>query len=188
MVGILGSPFGCVDVGAGENARLKTWVLLLIRAVDEDLAKHSRKCYNSLCYCIRPKDPEKSYWKKRRIRGSKRWLCARCSAGYEAGRYCEYCAQLYVSAAHSRADGKEWTPCEKSETCCRWAHVECLEKARNKGRSQIAADDLQYLCCGCKKKTGAKRRKSAYNDEAQTSDTHNSKRPRRKCTKGFKFI
>lgn len=140
----------------------KTWIRLIIRAVEEDLAKTLPKCANRYCNKVRPKDAKAQGWNKRTVLGRKEWFCETCSAACAARQFCESCHQLYLEKTFesSALDGKEWAQCE-GKGCGRWAHVECLEKLFKKTREQVVADNFSYFCCSCRGKTnGRKRAKS----------------------------
>lgn len=171
---------------ADKDIQLKTWLSLIIRAVEEDLAKNAPRCANRFCNKVKPKD---SRWKKRLILGERKWLCELCSTAFDAGQYCEYCIQLYLETTleSTALDGKEWAQCEEFDTCNRWAHVECLARAFKKTRNEVVADDFKYLCRGCRERCGGKRRKKVYNDELRTTDTNNSRKTKRKCTRNPKY-
>lgn len=167
-----------------KEIKKKTWILYLIRAVGEDLAKQIARCSNSFCNKLRPRSSD---WKKRSILGRKKWLCETCNAAYEADQYCEFCAQVYLERTLELAtlDGKEWTQCEDYEKCSRWAHVECLARAYKRTRNEVVAKDFKYLCRRCRRRSGAKKRRKVYNDELRTNDTNNSRKIKRRCLNEF---
>eukprot|EP00826_Nyctotherus_ovalis_P010373 TRINITY_DN12740_c0_g2_i4.p1 TRINITY_DN12740_c0_g2~~TRINITY_DN12740_c0_g2_i4.p1 ORF type:complete len:191 (-),score=20.17 TRINITY_DN12740_c0_g2_i4:216-788(-) len=174
-----------LDCAGDREIRLKTWLLLLARAADEDLARHAFKCANDFCCSSRPRNGKSAGWRKRGANGGKKWLCDKCSAAHDAGQYCEFCAQLYLERTleFSALDGKEWAQCEEFEVCNRWAHVECLAKAHKTIRAEVISDNFKYLCCGCRGKSGSKKRRGAWSDELRTSDTNSTRKTKRKCTR-----
>jgi len=135
---------------------------MLIRAVEDDLAKQAPKCANQCCGKRQPKKAQNHGWKRRSMAGHKKWLCEGCSRAYDNKQYCEYCAQIYLKSnlEYSGLDGKEWAQCEN---CYRWAHVDCLRKKYKMKREEVIADTFKYTCCGCKvKKGGIKRYRPGY--------------------------
>jgi hypothetical protein len=142
----------------------KTWIKLLIRAVEEDLAKEIQKCANTCCERVTPERPRAYGWRKRNIRGAKKWLCGVCTRAYDHSQYCEFCSQIYLDEAAEVAalDGEEWAQCEVAEQCNRWAHVKCLAKACRKNRSEIVSKNFKYICCDCNSGVYGKRRRSNY--------------------------
>lgn len=133
---------------------------MIIRAVEEDLAKQAATCANQCCGKARPKLPESLGWKRRTMKSGKRWLCEACSRAFDAKQYCEFCTQIYLKSnlESSGLDGKEWAQCEGPYKCSRWTHVDCIAKRHKMTRKQVVADTFKYWCCGCRAKS-AKRGK-----------------------------
>lgn len=170
-----------------KDIALKTWILLLTRAVEEDLARQAPKCANTFCNKFKPQISKNCKWKQRLILGRKEWLCELCNSAYDAKQYCEFCAQLYLETTleSSALDGKEWAQCEKFEKCRRWAHVECLAVKYCKTRDEVVSDDFKYFCCSCKKKAGTKKRKKVNGkcDIVETDTKSVLRKIKRKCRK-----
>lgn len=143
-----------------ERLNVELWVSMLIRAVEEDLARQVPKCANECCTKIQPKHANKLGWKRRTMMGHKRWLCEACSKAYDLKQYCEYCMQIYLKSnlEYSGLDGKEWAQCESSNSCSRWVHVDCLGEKYKIRREEVVAESFKYICCGCKSKKGGIKR------------------------------
>lgn len=151
------------------KTRQKTWIKLLIRAVEEDLVKQSNKCANNCCEKVLPEKPRALRWRKRDIRGRKEWLCETCTRAYDHCQFCEFCSQIYLDETTEVAalDGEEWAQCEGAEQCNRWAHVKCLAKVCKKDRSEIVSKNFKYTCCDCNNGLYGRRKrhiKGMYND------------------------
>lgn len=139
----------------------KTWINLLIRAVEEDLARQ-RKCANACCEALQPKNPRASSWRRRDISGHKEWLCENCARAYDHCQFCEFCFQIYQdeTAETAALDGEEWALCEGAEQCGRWAHVKCLARACKKNRNEIISQNFKYVCGECSNALYGKKRRS----------------------------
>lgn len=143
-----------------DRVQVKSWILMIIRAVEEDLARQVPACANQCCRKVLPRKAKAFGWKKRSLLGHKQWLCEACNQAYDARQFCEFCTQIYLKSNLERAglDGKEWAQCEGSNDCSRWAHVECLGKKHGKTRDEIVADDFKYFCCKCRALAKGKKR------------------------------
>eukprot|EP00826_Nyctotherus_ovalis_P065466 TRINITY_DN9627_c0_g4_i3.p1 TRINITY_DN9627_c0_g4~~TRINITY_DN9627_c0_g4_i3.p1 ORF type:complete len:214 (-),score=12.15 TRINITY_DN9627_c0_g4_i3:149-790(-) len=144
-----------------KKALQKTWINLLIQAVEEDLAKQ-RKCANACCEALLPDKPRASNWRRRDIGGHKEWLCENCARAYDHCQFCEFCFQIYQdeTAETAALDGEEWALCEGAEQCGRWAHVKCLAKACKKNRNEIISQNFKYVCGECSSTLYGKRKRS----------------------------
>lgn len=135
----------------------KTWIQLVIRAIEEDLAKAATKCGNN--FCTRVQQVGKEIKSKRPIRGHKEWLCYICTKAYDKGQFCEFCDQIYLDVQNEAAlDGKEWAQCEAFKNCHSWAHVDCLAKKFGTTREMVVVDSFKYKCGRCELKVRGKRR------------------------------
>ena len=130
----------------------KTWILLIMKAVESDLAKTQVKCTNSCCVKMVIRNAD---LKKRRIVGQEMWLCNGCLIAFNKKQYCEFCGQIYNTDESANLYGKEWAQCED---CGRWGHVECLCTKYNQPREIIIAENFKYECCVCQKKISGKRK------------------------------
>ena len=139
----------------------KTWIQYIIRAIEEDLGKTATKCGNIYCRMIKQITFYPQNNNERNINGKKKWLCDRCVVAYDHSQYCEFCNQIYLNDTWNNLtlDGKEWAQCE-SVNCNSWAHVECLQKAYDKTREEVIAEEFKYICCRCKTKENRKRKMS----------------------------
>eukprot|EP00826_Nyctotherus_ovalis_P057311 TRINITY_DN782_c0_g3_i1.p2 TRINITY_DN782_c0_g3~~TRINITY_DN782_c0_g3_i1.p2 ORF type:complete len:195 (+),score=31.55 TRINITY_DN782_c0_g3_i1:501-1085(+) len=147
-------PDTIVDIDG--KVRAKTWIKMLIVAVEDDRIKDAPKCFNRCCIRLRPRDPRAQGWRKHTIRGRKTWLCGACSGAYNARQYCEFCSQVYLedTLETTALDGKTWAQCEE---CGRWGHVECLQQQHGKTKEEVMADSFKYVCGGCRGKSNKKR-------------------------------
>eukprot|EP00826_Nyctotherus_ovalis_P047413 TRINITY_DN5448_c0_g2_i8.p1 TRINITY_DN5448_c0_g2~~TRINITY_DN5448_c0_g2_i8.p1 ORF type:complete len:177 (+),score=52.16 TRINITY_DN5448_c0_g2_i8:654-1184(+) len=149
--------------------RTKTWIQLIVRAVEEDLARKAVKCGNKYCTQVKQRGEKVRGCDKREVGGRKEWLCNACVAAYDRKQFCEFCSQIYLenTGEASALDGKEWAQCEGPEECGRWAHVECLGKRYRKSRDEVVAATFKYLCCGCNEKASGKRGSKANRSNAR---------------------
>jgi len=147
-----------------DKTMQKRWIRLLIRAVEEDLARQIQKCGNICCEKILPERPRAYGWRKRNVRGSKEWLCKVCTQAYDHSQFCEFCSQIYLdeTAEVAALDGEEWAQCEGAEQCDRWAHVKCLAKACKKNRNEIVSKSFKYICCGCNNAVYGRKKRTNY--------------------------
>ena len=138
----------------------KTWIELLIRAIEEDTSKKAPKCCNKFCVQPLPINPKKHGWGQRDLGVHQEWLCKICISAYDKNQFCEFCYQIYIenTSEFCALDGKEWALCEGNELCGRWAHVDCLANAYNKSVEEIMAEDFKYFCCNCEIKLSKKRK------------------------------
>jgi len=138
----------------------KIWIELLIKAVDEDLAKSKALCANKYCSKLRPEKPRAHGWRKRNMGGYKGFLCKSCTSAYDKGQFCQFCFKLYLNhtTEFSALDEKEWTQCEKCEC---WGHVDCLTKEHEgrykKMKSEIASKNFKYICCDYNELSGKRK-------------------------------
>jgi hypothetical protein len=140
-----------------RRIQAKTWMQLVIRAIEEDLAKSAIKCANKFCTRVQQPSIEVES-KKRKMGECKEWLCDTCVKAYDQRQFCEFCSQIYLDTKNEAAlDGKEWAQCEALKRCGRWAHVDCLAKKFGTTREVVVSDNFEYKCCGCQSKTGRKR-------------------------------
>jgi len=135
----------------------KTWIQLVIRAIEEDLAKSAIKCANKFCARVQQPGIEIES-KKRKMGERKEWLCDTCIKAYDQEQFCEFCSQIYLDTKNEAAlDGKEWAQCEALKRCGRWGHVECLIGEFGMTREVVISDSFKYKCRQCQSKTGRKR-------------------------------
>eukprot|EP00826_Nyctotherus_ovalis_P038271 TRINITY_DN3578_c0_g1_i2.p2 TRINITY_DN3578_c0_g1~~TRINITY_DN3578_c0_g1_i2.p2 ORF type:complete len:175 (+),score=34.30 TRINITY_DN3578_c0_g1_i2:541-1065(+) len=137
-----------------QESEAREWVAMIIKAVEEDLARQAVKCANQCCGKVQPNQFESLGWKRRTMKSGKRWLCEACSRAFDAKQYCEFCTQIYLKSnlESSGLDGKEWAQCEGPNTCGRWAHVDCIGKKHKMTRKQVVADTFKHICSGCRAK------------------------------------
>lgn len=164
-----------------DRIKARSWILMVIRAVEEELARQAPRCANRCCVKVLPKQPSSLGWKKRSIMGEKRWLCETCSSAFDSKQFCEFCSQIYLMSTleYSGLDGKEWAQCEGPNNCSRWAHVECLSKKYNKTRDEVVAENFKYFCCGCLAMTRGRKRIQPEEHYCKMNDKLNSKKHQR---------
>lgn len=140
------------------KVQAKTWIELIVRAVEEDLAKTAIKCGNKYCSQVKEEGERMSSSSKRETQRKKEWLCSVCTNAYDQKQFCEFCSQIYLENTNelSALDGKEWAQCED---CERWTHVDCLGREYNKTRDEVVAASFKYICCECNDKVNKKRKR-----------------------------
>ncbi len=139
------------------KTQAKTWIRLVIRAIEEDLARDAPKCGNKYCVKFQPTNPKSHGWAQRKLGDSKQWLCETCTLAYDRKQFCQFCYQIYLENTDNftTLDGQSWAACE--EDCSRWAHVKCLAEKFDLTEAEVASDKFHYVCCGCRPKNGKKR-------------------------------
>ena len=142
----------------------KTWVQLIVRAIEEDLARGMPSCGNNYCGRLQTNEHRKEGWEQRDFDAKKEWLCMTCVKAYDHKQFCEFCFQIYLenTSEFSALDGKGWAQCEGNTMCERWAHVDCLAEVYNKKVEEVVDENFKYVCCNCKTTTSKKRKPSGY--------------------------
>ena len=72
------------------KVRQKTWIQLIMMAMEEDIIKHSPKCANKYCEKVQPQNPKLSGWDRRSRSGKRKWLCNTCISAYDSKQFCEF--------------------------------------------------------------------------------------------------